>query len=373
MRLFFIFFLFGHGFFHALGFARIFDPDVWPTEPITRELGLFWLAACILFLATGYGFASNHRRWWMTGFTAVVVSQTLVIVEWNTAAWGTLPNAFVFLICLISYMNWKFEIKAKREADDLRVMAMNRKTSVSPSNYERLPGCVQRWMDWSGARTASIPDSAYLTQEGRLRLKEKADWLPFNAEQWFSLSEPGFIWLAKVGEGKLMRFMGRDAYRMTKGNMLIKAFGILKVADESGPVIDQGSAVRYLSELVWFPHMAMSGQIAWEEIDEHSAKATLHHGEPVGGRFYFDETGRPQAFTALRYNSRTGKKEEWEIRMKRSEYLEKDGVRIPSQADVVWRLDSGDFHWLDLEVRSIEFLTHHKYKEGPGKFEPALA
>ena len=371
MRLFFVFFLFFHGFFHALGFARVFDLGEWAAQPITFELGLFWLAAAILYLATGYSFAVNHRRWWMVGFTAVVVSQALVIVEWEYAAWGTLPNAIVFIVCLISFAGWQFEIKANREADDLRIMAMNRKTGISKNNYQNLPEVVKKWMDRSGVMEAEIPNSVYLTQVGEMRLKEKGNWIPFYARQWFSLSEPGFVWLARVGRRKIIQFAGRDKYQMGKGNMMIRAYSFIPVVNDAGPQVDQGSAVRYLSEIIWFPHMALSGQITWEDLGDNKAKATMHHVEDVEGIFEFGEDGFPVSFEAPRFYGSSGKREMWHIDIGKN-ILESDGVRIPAQGRVVWKMRTGDFHWLSLEIESVEYLTHHDYKGGEGQFEPVV-
>jgi len=367
MRLFFIFFLFGHGLFHALGFMRVFDAGGFG-DPIPTELGLFWLVACILYLATGYGFALRFRRWWMAGFTAVVVSQALVIVEWNVTAWGTLPNAFVFLICLISYRNWKFEIEAKRKADGLRIKAMNQKFGFQEPRT--LPDCVKKWIEWSGASEARPPTSVNIEQTGKMRLKENAPWIPFRARQWFSLSDPGFVWLAKVGEGKFLQFMGRDTYLEEKGNMLIKAFGFLGVADASGPEMDQGAAIRFLSEMIWFPQMVFSDKLEWEGTGLYSAKVRIKNHIDREGKFYFEENGRPSAFEALRHNSETGKREVWRIEIEESGVLEEEGIRIPSRAKVIWKLETGDFHWLSLELESVLFMHRDPKRSGEKQLEP---
>lgn len=373
MRLIFTFFLFGHALFHALGFMRVFDLGGWAEleqAPIAMELGIFWLCASILYLTAGYGFAARFRRWWMAGFSAVLVSQTLVIVEWDIAAWGTLPNIFIFLVCFISYMNWRFEITTLRETDALKIMVKGQ-PDVEPSKNDRtLPPIVVKWMDWSGARNASIPKVVSLHQSGELRLKKEGKWIPFRASQWFSPGDPGFIWLAKVGEGGFLQFMGRDKYIHGKGNMLIKAYGTFKVADESGPEMDKASAVRFLSEMIWFPQFVHSDLLSWEEINSHSARVVMNYRGRTEGVFHFREDGRPTAFEAIRFNSDTGREEVWQILIEEEGTLEENGIRIPSRGKVIWKFDALDFHWLSLDVNSIDYHLEKGIETEPKILEP---
>ena len=64
---------------------------------------------------------------------------------------------------------------------------------------------------------------------------------------------------------------GRDRYADGHGHMLIKLASLLTVADGAGPEIDQGTLLRYLGEIVWFPSAALRDYISWEAIDERSA------------------------------------------------------------------------------------------------------
>lgn len=52
-----------------------------------------------------------------------------------------------------------------------------------------------------------------------MRTKVDGRWMPVNAEQWFTIEQPGFIWNADVGEGTFMQFSGRDKFVNGKGNM----------------------------------------------------------------------------------------------------------------------------------------------------------
>jgi len=50
---------------------------------------------------------------------------------------------------------------------------------------------------------------------------------------------------------------------------------IITIADATGDEIDQGTLVRYLNEMMWFPTAYLNDYIQWEPIDSGSAKATI--------------------------------------------------------------------------------------------------
>ena len=53
--------------------------------------------------------------------------------------------------------------------------------------------------------------------------------------------------------------------------MFIKAGGLITVADGTGPTFDQGTALRFLGEIIWFPSAALTRHITWQPIDERRA------------------------------------------------------------------------------------------------------
>jgi hypothetical protein len=151
-----------------------------------------------------------------------------------------------------------------------------------------------------------------------------------------------------------------------KGNMLIKLLGLFTVGDGSGPEMDQGTLVRYLSEIIWFPSAALCDYIKWEPIDINSAKATIDYQGVYGSAvFHFNEKGEITNVVADRYMDDDG---EYVLRKWSTpilEYMEVDGVRVPSKGGAIWHLSSGDFQYIDLEVTHLEVthleVTHLEY------------
>jgi hypothetical protein len=135
--------------------------------------------------------------------------------------------------------------------------------------------------------------------------------------------------------------------------MQIKLFGLIPMVNASGPNIDQGSLLRYLAEMIWFPSAALEPYIRWEAIDELHARASLDVGEQtVSGIFTFNTSGEVISFEALRYYDRKGgaSLETWHIDIDPNSYREFNGFRIPAKSAVSWKLKEGDFLWLKLEI-----------------------
>ena len=189
-----------------------------------------------------------------------------------------------------------------------------------------------------------------------MRTKPDGAWMPVEAEQYFTVDKPGFIWKAKVKMAPLVYLTGKDKYYEGKGKMQIKLLSLFPVVNAQGREIDQGTLVRYLGEIAWFPTAALSDYISWEEIDAHSARATMSYkGVTASAVFTFNEQGDLIDFTAKRYMETNGQYvlEDWSGQTK--EYREFNGIRISSKTDVIWKLKSGDFNWYKCEITDIDY------------------
>ena len=86
----------------------------------------------------------------------------------------------------------------------------------------------------------------------------RASWMPVVAEQHVRIDRPGFVWTADVAAGPFLRLAGRVSYREGTGRMRILAQSLIPVVDAQGPQTDQGTLLRFLAELVWYPSAALA-------------------------------------------------------------------------------------------------------------------
>lgn len=195
-----------------------------------------------------------------------------------------------------------------------------------------------------------------------MRLAEDKPWVPVRAEQYFIPDQPGFIWKADIRLAPFIHISGRDKYGDARGNMLIRVLSMFTVADSSGPEIDQGTMLRYLAETIWFPSAALNDYIIWKNIDENNAEATMTYGDISSTAvFTFNSEGDPTHFEAEHYGEFGGTRlDTWAIPLK--SYREFEGVRVPTEGEVTWKLDAGDFNWFNFKVTEIEYDNPHPYQ-----------
>jgi hypothetical protein len=191
-------------------------------------------------------------------------------------------------------------VNVEREIDELLAGA---RAPVPAAGVEALPEPVRRWLRWSGAEVAALPTTVRLLQEGEFRTGEKRGWAPFRAEQYFSLDPPGFVWRVRMCFAPLVSVSCRDRWVDGDASMWMRLLGVVPVVNASGPDLAKGAMLRWLGEIIWFPQAARSPRIAWEAVDDESARASL----PAGGQtaretFVFDGEGRPVELRADRFN-----------------------------------------------------------------------
>jgi hypothetical protein len=142
--------------------------------------------------------------------------------------------------------------------------------------------------------------------------------------------------------------------------MLVKLLGLVPVVNSRGPEINQGTLLRFLAEMVWFPSGALQPYLTWEQIDLMEARATMSYGGvTASGLFRFNAAGDVTGFESRRYYDRKegATLETWVIAVEENGYREFRGIRVPAKATVTWKLKTGDFTWLKLEITDMAFNT----------------
>jgi hypothetical protein len=285
------------------------------------------------------------------------------MAEFALIALGILVIVIIVIASAIAIGSITFRGRVKREtAEMFERIKETRPEVITQADVEGLPEPVQRWLRYSGVIGKERVATVRLKQKGFFRQQEDGDWMPFEAEEYYTTESPAFVWYATIKTPPFLRITGRDRYYEGKGNILIKLLSLITVADARGDELDQGTLVRYLNEIMWFPTAALSHYIQWEAIDSGSAKATMsYQGVTASAVFYFDEGGRLTNMVAERYRTVAGGfvLNTWSTPI--SGYGEFNGVRIPTQGEGVWNLSSRDFSYVKIEVVGIEYNNPSVY------------
>jgi hypothetical protein len=134
--------------------------------------------------------------------------------------------------------------------------------------------------------------------------------------------------------------------------MFIQAAGLVTVADGTGERFDQGTLLRYLGEIVWFPSAALAPYIRWTPIDDHRARATISFRGAFGTMlFEFDARGRVERLSARRWLD--GKTLEDRV-IPVTGWKVIRGIEMPVTGGAVWKLAAGDFEYYRWEILDVE-------------------
>lgn len=352
--------VFLHGIIHLLGFVKGFDLKEIKefTVPTSKLMGVMWLCAFILFAIYIFSFVTNHKYAWFFGFFAVALSQILIVVFWKDAKFGTMPNLLVFIVSVFMFSSFNFQHLV--ESETLAILGNSNIESekiVSEGDIENLPPPVQHWLRQSGVVGKPFINAGIVHQNAEMKLKPEQDkWMTATAVQYTTIDNPAFIWTVDVKMNRLLNFKGRDKFQDGKGEMLIKVNSLINVVNEQGEKLDEGTIQRYLGEMVWFPSLALSEYISWESINDSTAKATMNYKGTTGsGTFFFNSLGDVVKFSAFRFygNHSEAKRHEWV--MKIDDYKVFEGIKVPAKMSATWKLDEGDWTWLNLEVTEIRY------------------
>lgn len=278
----------------------------------------------------------------------------------NVLRWVYVTAALIFsgILCALLLGLWRFKGLVRRDVEALftRAASTSERALVTEDMLGDLPEPVQRYLRYTGIVEKPFVRTARLEQKGSMYLGSKQGWVPLDAEEHYTVQPPGFVWDVTIHKGPLPIARGRDMYAGGEGRMLIKAGSLFTVVDDKGPEMDQGSMMRYLSEMIWFPTAFLDDKISFEPVDDESARVTLTDGgKSVSATMYFDEEGKVTDFVAKRYRTVEGgyDLETWSAPV--YEYGELAGLKLPLRGGAVWKLPEGDLKYADITITHLEY------------------
>jgi len=268
----------------------------------------------------------------------------------------------VGLVGLVWISARQFDRTMDAKIGELLASAHSGERIVTEQDLESLPNPVRIWLQTSGIVGQAMPSTVRLRQVGRIRSGPESSWMSFRADQYYVLEPAAFIWrvYATMGPGLFVR--GFDSFVDGLGRMQMKPLALFSVVDASGSALDQGAALRYLQETVWFPYAALLESIRWEPIDECHARAILHtETGTVEGTFQFDEEGHVTAFEADRYRDEDPEPTLRPWRAVTCDETAIAGMSIPIRGEGIWELPDGPFTYVELELVDLDLDVPRLY------------
>ncbi len=265
--------------------------------------------------------------------------------------------AAVLLLVVIASLVAGSRCRSQYEAEKAGLLVRGKAgkpAAVDASRVSALPAPVRRYLEVTGARSRPGVRVAVVGQTGAIRMAPESGWVPFKSEQVYSMDPPGFLWFANARAAPLVHIYARDRFVDGRGHMLVRLLGFIRVADATGPTLDQGAGLRFWSEAIAFPETLTSRYIRWQSLGPRRVRMTVDQdGLKLTGDVEFDAAGFMSAFRADRYRDVNGKGvlTPWTGISRGWKMI--DGRLFPSEWEALWHYPTGDFSYIRLFIHSV--------------------
>jgi hypothetical protein len=224
------------------------------------------------------------------------------------------------------------------------------------TQLESLPDPVQKYFNHILKEGQPYISYARIKHVGKFKASLEKGWMDISGEQYATTEKPGFIW-----KGTTAMFVARDMYIANHGRLIVTLFSLINIVDaKEKEKYDLGELLRWLGESILYPtNFLPSDRLKWFPIDANTAKLTFNHnGLSLFFKVTFNEIGEITEMETKRYMGEENL-ETWII--KSTNYKEINNVLIPTDFDVLWRLEQGDFSYANFNITEIEYNKPIKY------------
>lgn len=356
-RYLFLLLMFIHGLIHFMGFVKAFGYAELKnlTIPISKPIGLLWVSAAVLFLVSAILYLMSRDGWWMIAWVAILLSQSVIIMSWRDARFGSMANLIILLVAAAAWGSHSFSKQFSRDVNSvLSITSSGRNDLLTENDIKDLPIAVQNYLRYASVLNKPKISNMRVVFEGEMRNKGK-DWFKFRSVQYNFFEEPTRLFFMKA---KMFgtEVPGYHRYQRKQATMDIRLFGIIPVARHSGREMDYSETVTVFNDMcLMAPASLIDKRISWETIDSNSVKAVFTNGDiSVSAKLFFNDKGQLVDFVSNdRYAVSEMKKYPFSTPV--HEYRNHGGLNVLYRGDAVWEYPNEKFVYGKFVLKSIEY------------------
>lgn len=356
MKIIFVIIMIIHGLIHMLGFLKAYNITSISqlNQPISKTLGLFWLMATVLFLMSVVIVMLENDYWILVASLAVIISQSLIIMTWQDAKFGTIPNIIVLIVLVLSSSNYLFKQNYQNDVERNFIYSSGIDHEILTTKaIEHLPMPVKKYLNYFGVMGKPSIQNFYAAFEGEMKDRKRA--FPFISSQYNFFHEPSRLFFM---EGKMfgINVPGYHKYMDKEASMDIKLFGLIPIVNEKSDVMFKSETVTTFAEMCFYaPSLLADKRISWEEIDDFTVKAIYtNKNTTITAMLHFNSEGQLVNFTSDdRYD--ISEMKQYKFSTPVSDYRNIEGYNIPTYAELIWHYPNEDFVYGKLRLKSIAY------------------
>lgn len=351
-----------HGLIHFMGFAKAFGFAELSqlTQPISKGVGVAWLAAGLALLATAVLLIAAPRVWWAVGFGAVLLSQLVIISSWSDAKFGTVMNVVILASLVYGFASQGplgLRAEYRRDVRERLGQPVSR-PPVTEAELAPLPEPVQCYLRFAGVVGQPRVHHFKATWRGRIRATAHDPWMQFTAEQYNFLDEPARFFLMHAKKGGLPVDVFH-AFRGHSASMRVRLLSLVPIVNARGPDLDRAETVTLFNDIcVLASAQLLDPAIRWKPIDARSVRAEYTLGaETISAVLYFNETCELVDFVSddrLRAtpDGRQFIQQRWSTPV--TSYRRFGSRRVSTHGEGRWHAEDGEFVYLELDLLELQ-------------------
>jgi hypothetical protein len=351
-----------HGLIHLMGFAKAFQLANFDQlqVPISQPVGVLWLVAAGLLLASAVMLFVLPAWWWVPALGGLVLSQSVIATSWSDAKFGTIANIIVLvpvMIAALGHAPWSFHTKYDHDVANGLAAAPPTLAVVTEADIAHLPPIVQKYMHFTGVIGKPQVANYRVEFSGALRSGPNDAWMPMVAHQQSFVEPAERLFLVDAN----MFGLPTSAYHRYSGpsaTFEVKVAELVKVVDARGPEMNQSETVTLFNDMCLFaPATLIDRDIRWEELDPLTVRATFSNaGHTVSAVLSFDQSGGLTNFVSddrsRTIDGKTYEQVRWSTPIQG--WRSVDGYTVPD-AEARWLLPSGEFAYGRFEIRDVTY------------------
>jgi hypothetical protein len=352
-----------HGVIHLMGFAKAFGHAQLPqlTQPISCVWGMAWAAAAVLVLVSATMFGLGHRRFWMVGVAALIVSQLVIASAWRDAWAGTAANVLLLLVVAHGWLTEgpsSFHAQIIRDAQAGLARPVTAPV-VSEADLVPLPEPVQRHLRLTGVVGQPRVRNYRLRFRGRIRSGPESAWMPFEADQHSFADQPTRLFLMRA---RMFGLPVESFHRLVGGHatMQVKVAGLFTMVDARGDDMDRSEAVTLFNDMCLLaPGTLLDPAIRWESVDARLVRAQFTNGgHTIAATLSFGDDGLLTNFVSDD-RSRSSPDGKTFVRLRFStpvrDYRAYGSARLAAHGEARWHLPEGEFIYGEFDLVDVAF------------------
>jgi hypothetical protein len=357
----FIFLTFIHGLIHFVGFSKAFGYGNFTqlTKEISKPTGLVWFLTAILFIFCVALYLLKKDSWAYFALIAVVLSQILILTNWQDAKFGTIANVIILIVTIIGFFQIKFKNEYRNEVK-IGLEESNKipNSVLTEAEIAYLPEPVRKYIRYTGSVGKPKVNNFRVDFEGKIRDHVKPIWMELTSEQYNFIKTPTrLFYLDATMKG--LPVGGFHSFKNGVAFMDIRLLSMFKVEYQSGVVMNISETVTFFNDMcVMSPGALIDKRIEWLEVEGNKVKASFtNNGITISAWLYFNEKGELVNFSsedrsALGKNGETIKLK-WSTPMR--DYKDINGYRLASYAETIYTYIDGDFTYATFTLKDIGY------------------